>query len=161
MTLITPKRYLLSLRKTPVVLNALLNGVTQDQAQQLTDGPGGWNVVETMCHIRDFGEVSLTRAQRILSEDSPILPNFDPTVAAQQRGYASQNLAAEFAGFLEARKQLVALLDGIAEAQWQRHGTHSDYGDLTLLDLMVFVEWHDLNHIEQIARTLNLSEALV
>ena len=161
MSLITPERYMLSLRKTPVVLNALLNGVTQAQAQQLTDGPGGWNVVETMCHIRDSADISLTRAQRILSEDHPLLPNFDPTANAQGRDYASQNLAAEFAAYLEARKQLVALLDGITAEQWQRQGTHSSYGDLTLLELMVFVEWHDLNHIEQIARTLKLSEALV
>ena len=42
MAAITPERTLMALRKTPVVLNALLKGVTQEQAEQLTDGPGGW-----------------------------------------------------------------------------------------------------------------------
>jgi hypothetical protein len=161
MALITPERYMLSLRKTPVILNALLHGVTQEQAQQLTDGPGGWNVVEAMCHIRDSADITLTRAQRILSEDHPLLPNFDPTAHAEGRNYATQNLAAEFAAYLDARKQLVALLEGITAEQWQRQGTHSHYGDLTLLELMVFAEWHDVNHIEQIARTLTLSDALL
>jgi hypothetical protein len=161
MTTITPERYMLALRKTPVVLNALLKGVGQEQARRLTDGPGGWSVVETMCHVRDFADVSLRRAQLILEEDQPLLPNFDPLEGAQRRDYAHQELAAEFAAYLGARKTLIALLGGVTEEGWQRCGTHSAYGNLSLLELLVFITWHDLNHIEQIARTLDLSEALL
>ncbi len=161
MTVITPERYMLALRKTPVVLNALLKGVSQEQAEQMTDGPGGWNAVETMCHIRDFADVSLQRAQLILAEDEPLLPNLDPQEAARRRNYRRQTLAAEFDAYLDARKALVALLDGVTEAQWERCGTHSSYGSMSLLELLVFITWHDLNHIEQVARTLGLSEALL
>ncbi len=161
MSILTPQRYLLSMHKTPVLLNALLKGVTQEQAQTLTDGPDGWTTVETMCHIRDFADVSLTRAQSILSEDNPLLPNFDPQEGAKRRNYPCQNLAAEFAAYLDSRKALLALLDGITEEQWQRRGVHSSYGPLTLLDLLVHIEWHDVNHMEQIARTLKLSEPLL
>ncbi len=161
MTVITPERYMLALRKTPVVLNALLKGVSQEQAERLTDGPGGWNVVETMCHTRDFADVSLQRAQLILTEDQPLLPNLDPLEAARRRDYPRQTLAAEFDAYLSARKALVALLGGVAEAQWERRGTHSTYGSMSLLELLVFITWHDLNHIEQVARTLGLSEALL
>ncbi len=161
MAIITPERYLLALRKTPVVLNALLKGVSQEQAQQLTDGPGGWNVLETMCHIRDSADITLTRVQRILAEDQPLLPNFDPQEGAQRRNYKRQNLAAEFEAYLGQRKALMELLAGVSEEQWQRRGTHSAYGSITLLELMVFTTWHDLNHIEQVARILKLSEALL
>ena len=161
MTVITPERYMLALRKTPVVLNALLKGVSQAQAERLTDGPGGWSVVETMCHMRDFADVSLRRAQLILTEDQPLLPNLDPLEAAQRRDYPHQEVAAEFEAYLSARRALVALLGGVTEAQWARCGTHSAYGSMSLLEMVVFVTWHDLNHIEQIARTLNLSEALL
>lgn len=161
MAIITPDRYLLALRKTPVVLNALLKGVSQEQAQQLTDGSGGWNVIETMCHIRDSADITLTRTQRILDEDQPHLPNFDPQEGAQRRDYKRQNLANEFEAYLVQRRALVEILAGLSEDQWQRRGTHSTYGSITLLDLMVFTTWHDLNHIEQIARILKLSEALL
>jgi hypothetical protein len=161
MSTVTPERYLLSLRKTPVLLNALLKGVSQEQAGRLTDGPGGWSVVETMCHIRDFADVSLMRAQLILTEDQPMLPNLDPLESAQQRGYAHQNLAAEFAAYLGSRKTLLALLSDVSDEQWQRRGLHAKFGSMTLLDLLVLIEWHDVNHLEQIARTLTLSEALL
>jgi len=161
MTVITPERYLLALRKTPVLLNALLNGVSQEQAERFTDGPGGWSVVETMCHTRDFAEVSLTRAQLILSEDRPLLPDMDAQETAQRRDYAHQKLSAEFAAYLDSRKQLMTLLGGVTGEQWQRQGLHAKFGSMTLLELLVFIEWHDVNHLEQIARTLKLSDALL
>ncbi len=161
MASITPERYMLALRKTPVVLNALLKGVSQEQAERLTDGPDGWNVVETMCHIRDSADIALRRAQLILTENQPLLPNFDPQEGAQRRDYRRQALAAEFEAYLGARKALVTLLGGVTEGQWERRGTHSTYGSMSLLELLVFITWHDLNHIEQVARTLNLSEALI
>jgi hypothetical protein len=161
MSVITPERYMLALRKTPVVLNALLKGVSQEQAERLTDGPGGWSVVETMCHIRDFADVSLQRAQLILAEDQPLLPNLDPLEAARRRDYPHQALAVEFDAYLGARRALVTLLGGVTEAQWARCGTHSAYGSMSLLELLVFITWHDLSHIEQVARTLGLSEALL
>lgn len=161
MTVITPKRCMTALRKTPVVLNALLRGVSQDQAQQLTDGTGGWCVVETMCHIRDFTDICLTRARLILEEDEPLLPNLDPQEASQRRDYAHQELAAELAAYLEARAALLALVADVSEEQWQRRGTHSTLGSMSLLDLLVFITLHDVDHVEQIARTLGLSEALL
>jgi hypothetical protein len=161
MAIITPERYLLALRKTPVLLNALLNGVSQEQAGRYTDGPGGWSVVETMCHIRDFAEVSLTRAQLILTSDQPTLPDMDAQETAQRRNYPHQNLNAEFAAYLASRKTLLALLGSVSGEQWQRQGVHAKFGSLTLLELLVFIEWHDVNHLEQIARSLKLSEALL
>lgn len=161
MGVITPDRYLLALRKTPVVLKALLKGVSQAQAQQLTDGPDGWSVVETLCHIRDFADISLLRARSILTDEQPMLPNMDALDASQRRDYRRQLLVAEFDAYLDSRRTLVALLETVTEEQWQRQGIHSSYGSLTLLELLVFITWHDLNHIEQIARTLNLAEALL
>ncbi len=161
MTVITPQRYMLALRKAPVVLNALLKGVSQEQAERLTDGPGGWSVVETMCHIRGFADISLRRAQLILAEDRPLLPAFDPPEEAQRQDYRHKALAAEFDAYLGARRALLTLLSGATEEQWERCGTHPVYGSLSLVELLVFITWHDLNHIEQVARTLELSEALI
>jgi uncharacterized damage-inducible protein DinB len=161
MPVLTPQRSMAALRKTPVLLHALLKGVSQEQAQQLTDGEGGWSVVETMCHIRDFTDISLTRAHLILEEDEPTLPSFDPQEGAKRRDYPHQNLSAEVAAYLDARKALLVLLADASDEQWQRRGTHSTFGSMSLLDLIIFITMHDLDHFEQIARTLKLAEAVV
>ena len=160
MSSITPERYILALHKTPVILNSLLKGVSQEAAQEATDGPEGWSVLETLCHIRDFTDVSLMRAQLILNEDQPTFPDFDPEEGARARNYKQQELRREFQAFVESRKALLALLTDLTDEQWQRRATHRVYGSLTLLELLVHITWHELNHFEQIARSLKLSEAL-
>ncbi|HVO44226.1 MAG TPA: DinB family protein [Aggregatilineales bacterium] len=161
MTSFTPERYVLALRKTPVVLNALLKGVTQEQAQRMTDGPDGWSVLETMCHIRDFADISLQRVHLILEQDRPTLPPLKPDEATRSRDYRSQRLADEFATWLDSRRTVLMLLTGLPADGWQRAGIHGELGTMTLLELSVHMVWHDLNHIEQIARSLGLSDAQV
>jgi hypothetical protein len=161
MGIITPERYILGLRKTPVLLKSLFHGVSQEQAETLTDGPGGWNAVEALCHIRDYAPFVLERTRMILEHDNPTLPSFEPEDNSTLRDYGPAQVTTELAAFIASRKELVALLEGLSEAQWQRRGVLSKYGDGTLLDFTVHTVWHDLNHIEQIARTLQLSEALL
>ncbi len=114
-----------------------------------------------MCHIRDFTDICLTRARLILETDEPLLPSLDPHEASQRRDYAHQELAAEFAAYLASRRALVTLLTEVSGEQWQLRGIHSTLGSLSLLELVVFITLHDVDHIEQIARTLGLSEVLL
>ncbi len=79
---------------------------------------------------------------------------------AKSRDYKNRNLQEEVKAHLKSRQELVKLLESLSEAQWQRTGTHAAYGPMTVLELAVFMVWHDLNHIEQIARSLGLSEAV-
>ncbi len=159
MSAITPERYLLGLRKTPVLLNAILRGVSQEQARQCTDGPDGWTVIETMAHIRDYDELSVKRMQIILDQDKPTLPGMDMQANTRRRDMAK--LTDEFSAYIESHKKLIALLSGLSPEQWERRCVHPNYGEITLLELTVSMMWHDVNHIEQIARSLGLSDALV
>src|SRR5690349_13095705 len=112
MSILTPDRYILGLRKTPVVLNSLFHGVSQEQATTLTDGPGGWNAVEALCHIRDYGPFVLERMHLILEQDNPTLPSFEPE--NNLRDYTQTTVADELAAFVASRKELVALLEGLS-----------------------------------------------
>ena len=159
MSAITPERYLLGLRKSPVLLNAILRGVSQEKARQSTDGPDGWTVIETMAHIRDYDALSVKRVQMILEQDKPSLPGMDMQANTRRRDTAK--LADEFSAYLESRKRLIALLSGLSAEQWERRSIHPSYGEMSLLELSVSMLWHDVNHIEQITRSLGLSDVLV
>ncbi|MBX3063751.1 MAG: DinB family protein [Anaerolineae bacterium] len=161
MTALTPENFTLALRKTPVVLNSLMRDVTQQQAQQMTDGADGWSVIETLCHIRDFGDVLAQRVDLVLTQEKPALPSMQPGKEHRNRDFQQQDLRAEFAIFLDVRRRLVERLLTLTPEQWQRIGLHAAYGEMTVLELVIHATWHDLNHIEQIARSLQLSETLV
>ena len=41
---------------------------------------GGWGVVDNLCHLRDWQQVFLERAQLIVSEDDPVLEALDDSL---------------------------------------------------------------------------------
>ncbi len=161
MPILTPERSLMYLRKTPVILKALLGDVSQERAQQATDGPDGWSVVEVMCHVRDYEEIFYQRARMMLESDNPKLPAYDQVEMARARNYASQNLRAAFDDYLETRQRFVTLLESLSAEQWQRRGLHPQWGDITIVELATNTALHDLNHAEQMVRALGIAAALV
>ncbi|GEM_PF-193705 len=156
MTMMNPERFIRAMQQTPVLLDALLCGVTQERAAAAVDGPDGWNVIEIVCHLRDFEEIFFERARRIVAEDHPELPYYDHEVLAVERSYASQDLSAAFEAYRETRRQFVAWLQVRQPDEWARMGVHPEAGDYTLLEQAMQVSLHDVNHLEQIARVLGL-----
>ena len=113
------------LEKTHLILGMILGDVTQEQAQQLTDGPDGWSILEIMCHLRDFQVIDMERVQRLLQEDNPLVVVYDEAARKAmitERDYAHQNLKAVFDDFVNTRQRFLELILGLDEAQWQRVG---------------------------------------
>ncbi|MBN2469527.1 MAG: DinB family protein [Anaerolineae bacterium] len=158
MTMLTPGRFIRAMQKTPILLDALLNGVTQERALAARDGADGWNVVEIMCHLRDFEEIFFARARQIVEQDRPTLDPFDHEQMAKDRDYAGQDLNAAFETYQATRQEFLAWLKARAEADWQRVGAHPEAGEYTLLEQALQVPLHDLDHLEQIARVLGLPD---
>jgi hypothetical protein len=161
MTMMQPEKFLRSMRKTPVILAAVLRGVTQEHAQASTDGADGWSVVEVMCHLRDYEELFFRRARMMLDSDNPTLPGYDQGALALERDYAHQELAEAFGAYLQTRQSFIHLLAGLNTDQWTRVGIHPETGDINLLELAMNVGLHDVNHIEQIVRALGLADSLL
>jgi len=154
MMVINAERALLSLRQSPVVLDAVLTGVTPERAREATDGPGGWNVVGVVCHLRDYERVFFARATLMLEADNPTLPAPDPDELASRGDYATQDLATALAAYHTNRRRFLGVLTGLGEEGWGRRGVHPRMGTMTILELALHVALHDVNHIEQIVHTL-------
>jgi hypothetical protein len=160
-TFVTPDRFILNARRTPVILHGLLHGVTQERAMAATDGPDGWSVVEVVCHLRDFEGFFRERVELMLREDNPELPAYDHEALAIERDYQHQELRLALAVLLEERREFIALLESLRPEQFERTGIHPENGLITVLDAAVQLTHHDINHIDQITRCLGLSERLL
>lgn len=159
MTFYTPDRLLAGMKRTPIVLNGLLHDVSQERAASATDGPGGWSVVEIVCHLRDFDGFFRGRAELMLTGENPMLPAYDHLSIAVERDYAHQDLRAALATLAEERRRFVTLLSGLDADQWQRGGVHPEAGPMRVIDSAFQVVLHDLDHAQQIARCLGLAMA--
>ncbi len=157
MSILTPEKALRTLRKNPLILDAVLRDVTQELALTATDGSDGWSVLEVMCHLLDFEEIFYTRAWRILNEHKPHFPAVNQLELVQLHDYQRQDLRDQFERYVDLRRQLIDLIENCTEDQWARQGVYADSTVVTLLELAINIGLHDVNHIEQIVRALGSS----
>jgi uncharacterized damage-inducible protein DinB len=152
--LINPAKALRTLRKGPPILEALLAGVTQEQAATLRDGEDGWSVLSILCHMRDVEEIFTGRARSLLAEPNPIFEVVSNEVLIARGDYAAQDLRAVLAAYTARRAAFIALLEPLADEQWLLSGTHPEQGPGTLLDVALNAGLHDVDHEEQLIRCL-------
>ncbi len=149
-----PRDLIDALKATPETLTALLKGVSQAQAAFATGGDEGWSVVEVVCHLRDAEEISIQRMQAMRDQENPSITGYDQEALARDRDYRHQELRSALAEFIAFRETYIAELLALLPADWQRPGSHNEFGHITLLDHTVHHACHDSIHCAQIARQL-------
>jgi FMN phosphatase YigB (HAD superfamily) len=145
----TPNAILAVLRSTPAALDTLCLHLTTQQWRE-RPAPDEWNLTEILCHLRDADrEVNIPRLLKVIGESNPFLPGMDTDTWAEQRNYQQQDGPAALQEFIEVRTQLIAQLERLDEAEWQRTARHAIFGPTTLLELTGFIATHDRTHIQQ------------
>ena len=109
---------------------------------------GAWSIQEVVIHLADAELVLSDRMKRIIAEDDARLLAFDETRWAAALRYADQS-AEDAARLVELnRKQMTAVLRGLPEAAFQRAGTHSEAGRITLADVVKKAQDHMAHHVK-------------
>jgi hypothetical protein len=142
------------MNRTVLILGHILQSESRERLTTLTDGPDGWTVSEVVCHLRDFDEIFLARARRIVAEDNPTLIPFDEAEMARERDYRSQDPYTAFETLAEHRRTFAEFYKALTPEQWERSGIHPEYGDFNVTRTLLQVGHHDVNHLEQITRIL-------
>jgi FMN phosphatase YigB (HAD superfamily) len=150
----TPSAVLACLRSTPAALATMTSELAPEgfsQRPQVAE----WCLTEILCHLRDTEqEVHLPRIKKILAENNPFVPGEETDRWAAERNYAAQDGRQALMDFLDARKETLALLDGL-QAEWSHPARHSIFGPTTLKELVVMIAEHDQAHVQQVWKTLH------
>jgi hypothetical protein len=116
--------------------------------------------IEQVCHVRDIEiEGYQVRFQRTLGEANPTLASLDTESLARERAYGSDDAAAALARFRAARAETLALLRGLAPAQFDRTAVFEGYGPVTLRGLAHYLCSHDQQHLAGLQWLLGKIEA--
>jgi hypothetical protein len=142
-----------TLRATPVVLRALVEGVEDDRLRR-RPAPGEWAIIEVVGHLADTEERALARVRRMLAEQDPELAPFDQEALAEERHYLGLELANELARLERLRAEHLALLVGLDGASWERTGRHGEHGDMSVALYESHVAAEEVDHLAQIATLL-------
>lgn len=125
-------------------------------AELLHWAPASWDgvpsepftAIEQICHVRDIEiEGYQVRFRRTLHEASPFLPSIDSVAVARERDYAHENPREVLAQIGAARAATLALLRGLATADFERTAVFEGYGPVSLRGLVHYLCSHDQQHL--------------
>ena len=143
------------LERTPVVLKAMLDGLSDDWIKN-NEGPETWSPYDIIGHLI-HGEKTdwVPRMEIILSQKSDsAFETFDRFAQfATSEGKSLHQLLDEFATL---RKENVKRLRSrnLMQTHLTLKGKHPAFGPVTMAQLLATWVVHDLNHISQISRVM-------
>ena len=144
------------LAHTPAVLDSLLRGKSEAWLH-CRKSPEAFSPIDVIGHLMLADETDwLPRARLILEGHAhtpfPPFDRFD-----FQRLIANKSIATLLDDFATLRAQSLQTLTALklTEAQLDLPGTHPQFGPVTLRHLLATWAVHDLNHIQQIVKTMS------
>ena len=170
-----PREALLArLASTPETVAEALRGRADDDLAR-RPAERAWSATEIVCHLRDVDELFQVRFHTILAlPESPILVfgadaedlaawriggavghPLDPDRWAEDRQYRRADPGGAAAAFRSRRRDITALLRGLAPGEWARGGIHLRHGRLSLAEWAARLAAHDDNHLAQLRRALD------
>lgn len=147
----TPAALVGVLRSTPAAFDSITRGYHTREDWGYRPAAGEWSATQIACHLRDVdAEVNLPRFEKISRGENPFLPGVNSDLWANERGYAQSDGVAALQQFMQAREQILQLLERLDENGWNQPARHAIFGPTTLLELVSFTVTHDRNHLQQL-----------
>jgi hypothetical protein len=140
--------------RTPETLRRLLLDMP-DEWTMSDEGPGTWSPYQVVGHMAHIEETDwMDRTITMLAESEP--RTFEPVDReagfARFEGWSMTELLDHFAELRTAN--LVQLTALVSINDLERVGIHPTFGEVTLRQLLASWVVHDLNHLDQIVKTM-------
>ncbi len=142
------------LRQLPDLIEEALHGQSDDELRR-RPSPGEWSALEVCCHLRDSAEEGGVRVRRLVEEEGPVLEPYDQEAWARERNYGGDDPRRVRIALRAFWGGLAYQLEGLSDAQWERGGTHPEWGAVTVRSRAELEVEHARAHLEQIRGVRN------
>lgn len=146
-----PAEALERLRKTPLEVAALLDGLSEE-AMNRPAADGGWAIRNIVSHLRDAQGVISFRVNLFLSEENPVLESKAVFAWARDENERPPSTREIFEAYQSSRLEMIAKLELIPFADWWRTGRHEEFGVVSIKQQVSYFASHELTHLPQIER---------
>lgn len=110
--------------------------------------PNTWSIQQIVIHVADADCVLMDRMKRVIAEDNPPLVSFNETLWAQRLHMEQQSAADAVETVRLVRRQIGRILRAIPDSDFDRIGTHSEAGPLSLKTLVEKATGHLVHHLK-------------
>ncbi len=128
-------------------LRQAIRGLT-DEDLKCFPVPGTWSIQQIVLHLLDSDLVFADRMKRIIAQENPKLMGFDEAKFAENLFYHDQPAADAAEVFDLNRKLFAKVLRRLPDIAFQRFGTHSERGKMTLAQLVKAAVDHLEHHLK-------------
>jgi hypothetical protein len=136
-------------RRGPELLAVVLTGVFGEE-EDFAAAPGKWNPRQIVAHLADGELVSAHRMRQVLAEENPTLVAYDQNAWASNLDYARRKPKQSLETFRRLRAENFELLKGLPESAFERAGSHTERGQMTLRRLVELSAEHAESHARQL-----------
>jgi hypothetical protein len=130
-------------------LAVVMTGVFGEE-EDFAPAPGKWSARQIMAHLADAEVVCAHRCRQIAAEDNPTLIAFDQELWARNLNYAGRKPKQSLETFRRLRAENCELLRALPESAFERAGTHTEAGRMTLRALVERNVQHTESHARQL-----------
>lgn len=146
-----PAEALAQLRKTPLEVAALIEGLSEDELNRPAED-GGWAIRNAVSHLRDAQGVIAYRIDLFLKERNPVLESKAVFAWARDENERPPSTREIFDAYHASRQEMIAKLETIPFADWWRMGHHEEFGTVSIKQQVSYFASHELTHLPQIER---------
>jgi uncharacterized damage-inducible protein DinB len=144
----TRAEQIVTIRLFPLLLRAAVHDLRNSQL----DTPyreGGWTVRQVVHHIADSHANAYIRIKLALTESNPTIKPYDEAAWAEQPD-SLLPVDPSLAITEGVHIRLVALLESLSEADFERTFQHPERGPMTIAGNLALYDWHSRHHLAHI-----------
>lgn len=122
--------------------------------------PDAFSLTEIVYHLGDVERLWHERfAEMQAKESGVVFAAMNPDEAARQMRYNEKSLAAGLVEWAQLREKTFDIAKAMPEETLRRVALHPRYGEMTTSRMLDIIANHDLQHLDQMKRTLKRIEA--
>jgi hypothetical protein len=114
-----------------------------------------FSVNEIVHHLVDVEKLWHSRFEQIISADHPKYEAIDPDALAKEHKYNEKAINDGLSEWALLRAKTIEMIKSMDEAIHHRTAMHSRYGELNTSRMLDIMANHDLQHLEQMKRTIS------
>jgi DinB superfamily len=136
-------------RRGPEVLATVLTGAAGEEVDYAPQ-PGKWTIRQIMAHLADSELVGAHRLRLVIAEENPTLTAFDQDAWTRNLDYARRKPTQSLETFRRLRGENYELLKELPESAFDRVGSHTENGPMSLRRLLQVYADHAESHARQL-----------
>ena len=138
------------IRDFPEKLENAIAGLSDAQLAQVTP-VDPWTVGQIVHHCADSHLNSLVRLKLILTEDKPLLKNYEQDAWVVMADETPEFIQSSLMILRGLHPRWVAVFENVQDDQWEKFGIHTESGKMNVHDLLNIYSDHCKDHLEQMA----------